>query len=292
MTIARVKPGDWGTGEKLTSAQMNAVDANTASALDKRTGQTDTLASTVALSGTVNLAATGKVAAAASGASIEANHAGAKIKTLTGGRIELGDDDYPTLSSGHIGRTIVRTVPNDPSLVHQSTDNAAVSNLGIRSVADFTVLTTGIYYNTFVTVDTSQALTTTAAIWEISHLVPDGATITEVAVSLTGAGSHAGLPTRRPSLRVFYTESPSGFGSSTGAVLHSSGTNILDGSASTGAYQAAHAISATCNQNNVVDKMTRRYFVCLGNEGGTNGLVDLHFMPPVIRFTITDLRTH
>ena len=51
MTIGRVKPAGWALNEKLTSAQQNQVDLNTTYALDKRSGQTDTLASNVGVSG-------------------------------------------------------------------------------------------------------------------------------------------------------------------------------------------------------------------------------------------------
>jgi hypothetical protein len=51
MTIARVKPANWGIGDTLTSADLNAVDTNATYALDKRGGQTDTLASVVTLAG-------------------------------------------------------------------------------------------------------------------------------------------------------------------------------------------------------------------------------------------------
>lgn len=48
MAIVRVHGGSgWGVNEKLTSAQMNAIDINLTHALDKRDGQTDTLFSTV-----------------------------------------------------------------------------------------------------------------------------------------------------------------------------------------------------------------------------------------------------
>lgn len=49
MTISRAKPAGWGVGDKLTSAEQNQVDLNTTYALDKRTGQTDTLSSLVSL---------------------------------------------------------------------------------------------------------------------------------------------------------------------------------------------------------------------------------------------------
>lgn len=51
MTIARIKSPDWGVGEILTAAQMNALDANVTNALDKRSGQTDTLESVITTSG-------------------------------------------------------------------------------------------------------------------------------------------------------------------------------------------------------------------------------------------------
>lgn len=47
MTISRVNPSNWGSGDKLTSTQANNLDINGASALDKRSGQTDTLSSLV-----------------------------------------------------------------------------------------------------------------------------------------------------------------------------------------------------------------------------------------------------
>lgn len=51
MTISRVYPSAWGVGEKLTSAQQNALDINVTNALDKRAAQTDTLGSIITLSG-------------------------------------------------------------------------------------------------------------------------------------------------------------------------------------------------------------------------------------------------
>lgn len=63
MTIARAYPAGWGVGEKLTSAQQNQVDLNTTSALDKRSGQTDTLESIVSAAGAGRLVPTVEVGA-------------------------------------------------------------------------------------------------------------------------------------------------------------------------------------------------------------------------------------
>lgn len=51
MTISRINPTAWGIGDKLTSAQMNGVDINTTYGLDRRAGQSDTLAAVITLSG-------------------------------------------------------------------------------------------------------------------------------------------------------------------------------------------------------------------------------------------------
>lgn len=50
MTITRVKP-DFALGDKLTSDEMDAIDTNATYALDKRAGETDTLASVITCSG-------------------------------------------------------------------------------------------------------------------------------------------------------------------------------------------------------------------------------------------------
>lgn len=51
MTISRVNASGWGVGNKLTSSQANGLDLNGTYSLDKRSGQTDTLASVVSASG-------------------------------------------------------------------------------------------------------------------------------------------------------------------------------------------------------------------------------------------------
>lgn len=51
MSISRVNVPGWGIGDEVTSAQMNGVDTNATYALDKRSGQTDTLESIVTLTG-------------------------------------------------------------------------------------------------------------------------------------------------------------------------------------------------------------------------------------------------
>ena len=51
MALVRSKGGGWTLGSKLTAAEITAVDSQIEGALDKRSGQTDTLQSIVTLSG-------------------------------------------------------------------------------------------------------------------------------------------------------------------------------------------------------------------------------------------------
>ena len=61
MTISRVNAIGWGVGEKLTSAQQNALDINVTNAADKRSGQTDTVGTVWTMSGAGRLIDTSQV---------------------------------------------------------------------------------------------------------------------------------------------------------------------------------------------------------------------------------------
>lgn len=61
MTISRTKTPDWAYSEVVTSAQLNALDANVTNALDKRSGQTDTLESDVTATGLIVISGTGAI---------------------------------------------------------------------------------------------------------------------------------------------------------------------------------------------------------------------------------------
>lgn len=106
MTIARVKTAGWALNEKLTSAQMNAVDLNVTNALDKRAGQTDTLNSVVTVgssgeikfsSGAIETHLTGSASTYNSGSLIsfngtmtfdgDATHANGDISTFSSGSL-------------------------------------------------------------------------------------------------------------------------------------------------------------------------------------------------------------
>lgn len=272
MTIARVRTPGFSVGDKVTSTELNGIESNTEAALDKRSGRTDTLASTVTLSGIIQ--------ASGGSAKLAAVSAGAKIRTETGGRLELADNDYPQLAVGHTGRTVTRCVHEGPWVTKNKITNS--TSVGLWEV-NAAVFGTGQEGCGFLAVDTGDATTAKAAVYYIDSVVPNGATITSVQAVVEGSSTHSGLPALMPRLRVQDTAM---------YTLHSSGDYVSDTSASVGAYEAQHTITATCDQNNVVDKTSAyRILASVSNEGGTNAIIGFTIAYVKVTFTITDLRT-
>lgn len=135
MSISRTKSPPWGVGEKLTSAQANAVDANIENALDKRSGQTDTLASVVSLSG-----------------------AGRVIQTVA-----VGANTNTTYAVGGANRAIRITNAVSANRQYELSDTGAVSGDEIRIYCDsnfafeVTVVDTGAANVLFVIGNTDTA---------------------------------------------------------------------------------------------------------------------------------------
>lgn len=317
MALERINPADWGVGDKLTSAQINAIDENVTHALDKRAGETDTLASDVTVIGTVthegdvtfdgnhtrfqnggsldidvpttisddvDLEENAEIVAVAPGSGFVAGAAGAKIRTANGGRIELGDSDYPQLATGHTGRTVTRRVAAGRVQAQSSstTDYGYADDIVQPDSGGH--ITRSISTTRFAIVDTASSTFSKAIYYDLTPYLIDGATITAVSVSVRGATGHAALPALMPRIRVGRNNG------STDSALHSSGTRVLDTSATTTAYQNTHAITATCDQNNVVDKSTCYYYLSVMNEGGTNAIAGMLVLDITLTQTITDLR--
>lgn len=141
MTIAKVNPNGWPTNGTLTSAQLNQIDIDHVNAVDRSIAG-DTIVGAISMSG--------------AGASITCPNttmtgAGSLLTTTSGGRIVLGDNDYPQYSAP---RTFQRCLP---FLVQQgsnlnwlvdidgSTANGAVGLQGTcdisRTLVDGSILT-------------------------------------------------------------------------------------------------------------------------------------------------------
>lgn len=295
MAITRVKPAGWGVGEKLTSSQMNDVDANVLKALDKRSGETDTLSSVVTVDGQLALSAGGSiyltdsgcvVDADANGAYIQASFAGAKIRTLSGGRLELGDNDWPQLSTTHTGRTVYRQLGWATWGSTSDQSDVSFTSSIFRPFAATTDYSIGLFGSSFDVVNTGSTTLSRLALFDLGPYLINGATLTTAAVSLLGYSGHAGLPARMPRIAVARMTATTPL---TQVLLHA-GNSFVDSSANTAAYQAAHTVTATCTTNNVIDKTSYRYALCVWNEGGTNALAFLSIVNATITQSIVDLR--
>lgn len=98
--------------------------------------------------------------------------------------------------------------------------------------------------------------------------VPNGATLTEVEVRITGAAAHAGLPGTMPSIIVRRFDTSSGLGFTLGSATDSSGT--------VGAFQSSHSITVS-GLSHTIDRTINRYYVQLIAENGANALVGATF---------------
>lgn len=107
MTISNVKPGGWVIGENFTAAQATALDNQTTYALDKRSGQTDQLDSSIDVRGYVGFGPTStlEVEGAAEVSVILGNPTGV-VQVRDGGKIDVKTDGYLNIDAG------VQTVKN------------------------------------------------------------------------------------------------------------------------------------------------------------------------------------
>lgn len=106
MALTATKPGGWAFNEDLSSAQISAIDANVASAVDKRSGQSDTISSAITLAypGTFVIA-TGAIETVASGgqfimAGTETISSGGNLNVASGGALTVQNGGVSTVNAG------------------------------------------------------------------------------------------------------------------------------------------------------------------------------------------------
>lgn len=155
MSFSRVNAPGWAVNDKLTSSQMNALDIDHANAVDKTTAG-DTV------SGTLAIAATGKVS------------------TSSGGILELANNDYPALKAGHSGITQVRAKLCTSLAAYAAAWTVALS----ATVRPYM----------------KGAATADLLIVSLNDVLQNGATLTRIDLLFAIAASHANLPTSQPLL--------------------------------------------------------------------------------------------
>lgn len=119
---------------ELTAAEINALDANVASALDKRGGQSDTLASTVTVTGAIEVAAGGSVTVDASAdldvSGVETIEAGGSLVIASAGSETVASGGTLTVASGGRLTTAVGSVCalNTPTINNPVIAGGSIAN--------------------------------------------------------------------------------------------------------------------------------------------------------------------
>lgn len=124
-----------------------------------------------------------------------------------------------------------------------------------------------------------QTTTANRPVW-FPFSPPVGMVLTAWEVYLQGAGAHVGVPAVLPQVQLGH------YRIDTGAFTSLSLVN--DTSASTAAYQAIHAVSAS-GLTHTVDRSLYRYTIGINNESGANALVGQMVHGVRLIFTITGL---
>lgn len=113
MSISRVKGAGWALNEKLTSAQQNNLDINVTYALDKRTGQTDTLDSEILVgtSGAIAFGPSSEFLLAAG----SIGYVASSLTYLSGATLQLNDGSLFLCSAdGYFSSAATITFDNTP----------------------------------------------------------------------------------------------------------------------------------------------------------------------------------
>lgn len=222
MTISRVKPSNWATGEKLTSTEMNAVDTNGAKALDK-TSAGDTLSGEISVASTGGLTfASGSHASFESGSLLESSPSSTVWLTLgIDGWMELQSGSYVNVSAGQIrtsGTGTIKWNNNDWPLLNTRTRSIS-RNFRELSIADPNLFPTDWQSSSFGFISGMAS----AEILALRVPLHEGARLIGMAVYMKAA-AHAGVPATMPRVEFFKRTK---FGATSASEVHSYPTPLL-----------------------------------------------------------------
>jgi len=262
MTFSRVNASSWATGAEVTTAQINQLDLDHANALDK----------SIAGDGVFGpLTFTNNVTA---GVSVSIVGQGTTT-TASGGRIVLGDNDYPTrLTSAAITRCL-------PILMQL--------NAGTNYIVDANMSRSNVVGSAGATA--------------ISQGLIDGATLVSVTVYVT-VTAHAGLPAIMPSFSVAAVALATGampLGSMPGTVNTLSAVTIVRPASPTAWFSNGQVQSFTLSIGAtnimtgpigaVIDRTQFAYFLAIQEEAGANSVAGNLWQSVQLNMTnIVDMR--
>jgi len=242
MSFSRVNAGGWASGDKVTTAQVDALDTDIGNSLDKNgpDGIFGALTFTNQLKATNGAVITSKAAAT----------------TASGGRVVLGDNDYPTLKTPI---SIARVLP----LLFQV-------NSSIHWTTDFNYS-----INAFVGANGSI---------DLGSALIDGATLASVDVYIVVA-AHSVVPQAMPNLAVDQVTL------TTGAQTALVSQRIPTAASANAWYNNSQVQSFNLPINTIVDRSQYGYFLSILDESGTGAVTGNQWHAVRLNMTgIVDMR--
>jgi hypothetical protein len=111
--------------------------------------------------------------------------------------------------------------------------------------------------------------------------LPDGCTLSQVAIWLKGAGGHSFTPATMPTVRLYKCDPTTG-------TLTQIGITTNDGS-TLSFYEAVHFVTVGGGVFEVIDNQQYRYVVGITGEAGANSIAGLEYIGTVCSITVTHL---
>lgn len=303
MSITRAKVSGWSTGEEVTHTQLNNVDLNATYALDKRSGQSDTLASAVSVTGSVTAGSGGSLAVGSGGAfNVQS---GGSVAVASGGAVTMASGSSLTINGATCsiamgaGCSVALISAATLSLTGAGTNLTLNSGAQLRSNAAGSIVLAGgssdypafsatrsltkrFGFNIQASQDkslgwkynggyTAPRLISTA-VSDVGHFeipIHDGATLSSVTVYYSIATSH--FPANKLSFAV--RRNP-GNGSAESSLVVAGSTAVAGANAA--AYFNSGTVTAltiTCDQNNVMDRANfGSYYIVATEENGSSSV--------------------
>ena len=305
MTFAKPNPPGWALGDKITSAQMNAINNDLPNAVDK-TGDTITGIvhvgtgavldidedAALIVAGIARVQSSGTPAQLIIGdtstfviqdGAVGLVQSGAVLE-VAGGAVFLLDDNYPALNSGHPGRT--RTYYLDASTHAQFTPFLETGpSGGILTGMDVTKPTFVRQRGSVISVTNS---TLYGGVLHVAAPRVQGATLVSASLLFRTFQTHVSVPVNRIAVTMNrYTPAT--------AAVDTMGPTVFPSNASPAAYDAGgepQTITTTCNAfNTALDFTSNAYVLEVQDETGSGALNNTRFLGAMFNYTnIVDMR--
>ncbi len=267
--FSRVNPFSWAVGDKLTSAQQNALDIDHANALDKTVAGDN-------ISGTVNIIGLGGIVAGVSGAI---------TSPITNG---INSGAAGGISSNVVGGISLTGGPTDWVTVSPPRTRAFAQALSFTFVSTGWTATTAAGVICLLGPGPGSAGTIQYLQLPITH---NGATLSSVDMFLQVIGPHTNVPSTLPAMRIRRID----ITTYASVILSTTPTQTFSPAPVSGtAWDNGSLVQSwnySCNQNNVINNAQYLYSVELTDELGANSVAGNRYAGMRLNFTaINDTR--